>query len=166
MKQIVLPGVVLGALVVVWTFVMGITGWYRHPTLLHLFWLVIVIEIAVLVWGLRGTARDGRGYGKQVLAGTAMAALSTPLIFGGSLLFTTVAFPRYFEELRQAQEQMLRAQGLPADQIAEALSEAAKTQTALGNALSGAVGTLFTGVLASAVIAVWVRGKPGEAKGA
>lgn len=159
MKRIVQSGVLLGALVVAWTFVMGITGWYRHPSLTNLFWLVIVIEIGVLVWALRRTAEEGRGYGKQVLAGTLVAAIAAPLIFGGSMLFTTVVFPRYFEELRHAQEEMMRAQGLPADKIAEMVAEAAKGQSSLASAMSGAMGTLFTGLLASAVIAIWVRAK-------
>jgi hypothetical protein len=162
MKRIVLPGLVLGALVVVWTFVMGLTGWYKHPALLNLFWVVIPMEIAVLVWGLRETAKDGRGYGRQVLAGTAMAAVAAPLCFAGSLVFTTVAFPRYFEELRQVQEEMLRSQGLPAEKIAEAVAEAAKSQSSMGNAIAGAVGTLVTGLVASAVIAIWVRAKPAQ----
>ncbi|MBK8259397.1 MAG: DUF4199 domain-containing protein [Polyangiaceae bacterium] len=164
MKQIVVPGVVLGALVAAWTFVMGLTGWYKDPALLNLFWMVTVIEIAVLVWALRKTAQDGRGYGRQVFAGTAIAAISMPIIFGGSLLFTTVAFPRYFEEVRQVHEQMLRAQGLPADKIAEALEEAKKSQTPMISALSGAIGTLVTGLVASAVIAIFVRTKPGTTK--
>jgi hypothetical protein len=160
MRRIVLPGVVLGILVIVWTFVMGLTGWYKHPALLNLFWVVIPMEIAVLVWGLRETAKDGRGYGRQVLAGTTMAAVAAPLCFGGSLLFTTVAFPRYFEELRHVQEEMLRSQGLPADKVAEAVAEAAKSQSSMGNAIAGAIGTLVTGLLASAVIAIWVRARP------
>jgi hypothetical protein len=162
MRQILLPGLVLGALVALWTFVMGLTGWYKDPALLNLFWMVILIEIAVLIWGLRETARQGRGYGRQVLAGTAVAAVSMPLVFAGSLLFTTVVFPRYFEEVRQVHEQMLRAQGLPADEVARQVAEVAKTQTSFISALSGAIGTLFTGVVASAVIAVWVRAKPAK----
>ena len=43
MKTVVLPGVLLGALVAAWTFVMGFTGWYRHPTLQALFFLVIAL---------------------------------------------------------------------------------------------------------------------------
>jgi len=41
---------------VLWTLVMGVTGWYKHPVLLNMFWVVVLIEIGVLVWGLRQTA--------------------------------------------------------------------------------------------------------------
>lgn len=164
MKQIVVPGVVLGLLCVTWTFVMGLTGWYKHPTLANLFWVVVAIQIATLVWGLRKTAQEGRTYGRQVLAGTAMSAVAAPVIFAGSMLFTTVAFPRYFEELRQVHEQILRAQGLPQDKITEALTEAAKTQTSFNSAISGAIGTIVTGLVVSAVIAIWVRAKADAAK--
>ena len=164
MKQIVVSGVTLGLLCAAWTFVMGLTGWYKHPALANLFWMVIVIQITVLVLGLRKTAREGRGYGAQVLAGTEMSAIAAPVIFAGSMLFTKVAFPRYFEEIRQVHEQVLRAQGRPQDEITAALAEAAKTQTSLSSALSGAIGTILTGLVVSAVIAIWVRAKPDAAK--
>ena len=61
-------GLVLGFSVAAWTFVMGFTGWYRHPSLLRLFWLVVPMQIGILVWGLRSTARDS-GYLRQVLHG-------------------------------------------------------------------------------------------------
>ena len=41
-------------------FVFGFTGWYRDPRSALLFFLVIPIEIAGLIWGLRQTAREGR----------------------------------------------------------------------------------------------------------
>lgn len=161
MKRIVLPGVVLGALVAGWTFVMGLTGWYKDPALLYLFFAVVVFEIAVLVWGLRRTANEGFGYGRQVLAGVALAAIAAPLVFAGSMLFTTVAFPRYFEDLAQMQAEMLRAQGLPAEKVAEA-AEAARSQTSVGNAIAGVIGTLVTGLVGSLVIAIFVRAKPAK----
>ena len=49
-------GIWLGVLCVLWTLVMGVTGWYKHPVLLNMFWVVVLIEIGVLVWGLRQTA--------------------------------------------------------------------------------------------------------------
>jgi hypothetical protein len=45
---------------------MGFTGWYKDPTLVKLFFLVIPIEIAVLVIGLRKTA-PGQGYGSPIV---------------------------------------------------------------------------------------------------
>src|SRR4051812_6875371 len=59
MRSILKAGILLGALTVGWTLVMGVTGWYKHPTLLNLFWVVIPLEIAVLVWALRRTRNEG-----------------------------------------------------------------------------------------------------------
>lgn len=158
MNPILSAGVLIGVLCGVWTFVMGFTGWYRDPVLLGLFFLVIPIEIGGLIWGLRQTAAEGRGYGAQVLAGAMMAAIAGLIVIGSSLLFTMVAFPDYFEELAALQRQALEAQGLPEAEIDATVQ--ASTGTPMGNAMSGFIGTLVTGIVASAVIAIWIRAKP------
>ena len=61
-------GVILGLAVAAWTFVMGFTGWYRHPSLWILSWLVVPAQIGILLWTLRGLALTD-GYGRQVWNG-------------------------------------------------------------------------------------------------
>ena len=85
-------GVLLGLLCVIWTFVMGFTAWYKDPVMLNLFFLVILFEIAVIVWALRQTA-PAATWGGQVVNGLTISAVASVIIFVGSLLFTTVAFP-------------------------------------------------------------------------
>ena len=101
MKPIQKAALLLGFTCIAWQLVMGLTGWYLHPILLNLFWLVILIQIAVLVWGLRKTALEGRSYWSQVGAGTLMSVYGGVIIFFGSLLFTIVLFPHYFEDIRE-----------------------------------------------------------------
>lgn len=156
MKPVLRAGVVLGVLCVFWMFVMGFTGWYKDPALLNLFFLVILIELGVLVWGLRQTAAE-RNYFGQVLAGLAIAGVASVIIFAGSMLFTSVLFPNYFDEMRVLQAAQLKAAGMPEDQIRAALDAARPLQTPLVNALSGVVGTMLTGLVASLVIAIFAR---------
>ena len=155
-------GVVLGLLVVAWTFVMGFTGWYRDPVLLNLFFMVVLFEIAVLYFALQKTAAEGRTYGKQVVAGILVAVVAAPIIFLGSILFTSVVFPSYFEEVRGAQETMLRESGMPEEMIRQRLDATAVTQTSVFNAALGAFMTILTAAVASAVIALFVRARPAE----
>ena len=159
MNPILAAGLTIGVLCGVWTFVMGFTGWYKDPAKLNLFFLVIAIEIAGLIWGLRKTAAQGRTYSGQVVAGTLMAIVAGLVIMCFSLLFTTVAFPDYFTELNAAQRDMMRAQGKTDAEIAAAVDAAAVMQTPLANALAGFFGTFVTGVVASAVIGIWVRAR-------
>ena len=88
MKSILKTAVVVGLTCMAWQLVMGLTGWYLHPVLLNLFWIVILIQISVMVWGLRLTAAEGRKYGGQVGAGVLMSVFGGVIIFFGSLLFT------------------------------------------------------------------------------
>lgn len=159
MNTILKAGVVLGLLCVAWTYVVGFTGWYKDPVLQAMFWFVILIEIAVLIWGLRQTAAQGRAYGAQVGAGTLMSLVGAVIIFIGSYLFTSVVFPAYFEEVRAVGEQTLRSQGLSEEQVADELAKSAAMQTHFVSALMGAIFTVITGVLASLVIAAFARKK-------
>lgn len=149
-------GLLIGIAVVAWTFFMGVTRWYLHPTLLNLFWVVIPIQIALLVVGLRSTAA-ANGYGKQVLSGTLASVLAAPLIFCGSLLFTTVAFPNYFEEIRAVQAEMLAKAGKSPEEVKAQVEAMVSMQTPFLQALFGAIGTVVTGLVASLVIAAFAR---------
>jgi len=151
-------GIWLGVLCVLWTLVMGVTGWYKHPVLLNMFWVVVLIEIGVLVWGLRQTAATAAYLG-QVGNGTLIAVIGAAIIFCGSLLFTIVLYPHYFEELRAIQTEMLRSAGKTEAEVGAALEMGAMLQTPLVNALMGVIGTVVTGFLASLVIAAFNRKK-------
>lgn len=159
MNAILSAGLLIGVLCAIWMFVMGWTGWYTDPVLLNLFFLVIPIEVAGLVWGLRRTAREGRGYGSQIIAGTMIAIVAGVVVILSSLLFTTVAFPGYFEELQAVHRDLLLQQGVPPAEAARQAAEAQAGNTPMGQALQGFLGTLVTGILASAVISIWVRSR-------
>ncbi|MCC7539196.1 MAG: DUF4199 domain-containing protein [Deltaproteobacteria bacterium] len=161
--KILQGGLVLGVAVAAWTFVMGFTGWYKHPSLLHLFWLVLPIQVAVLIWTLIRTKRDGRGWGGQVLAGFLTSAVGSALVFASSMVFTTLAFPRYFDELRALHEQVLRDQGMAEEQIRVMVAQAAQMQTSVMQATQGMIGTLVTGLFVSMLIAIWIRAKDAPA---
>ncbi len=163
MKPTVKAGIVLGVLVVVWTFVMGITGWYKDPALLSLFYVVVLIEIAVLIWGLKMTAAEGRTYGGQVGAGTLIALIAAVIIFAGSYFFTEVAYPNYFQEIREVGRQQMLATGLSETEVEAQLNVQASMQTSFVSALTGAIMTVVTGVVVSLIIAIFYRKKPAPA---
>lgn len=163
MHPILSAGLLIGVLCGIWTFVMGLTGWYKDPAMVGVFFVVILIEIGGLFWGLRQTAAEGRTYGGQVVAGTLMAVVAGVVIIASSLLFTMVAFPDYFTELEAMQRQMLAAQGKSAAEIEAEVAAGKVAATPMANAMAGFIGTLVTGIIASAVIAIWVRARPAPA---
>ncbi len=158
MSSTVRTGLLIGVCVVAWTFAMGFTGWYLDPTLLDLFFLVIPIQIVLLVVGLRSSAAEN-GFWKQVLSGTLASLLASVLIFCGSLLFTTVAFPSYFDEIRAVQTSMLEQAGKSPEEVRAQVEAMAATQTPFLQALFGAIGTVVTGLVSSLVIAAFARKK-------
>jgi hypothetical protein len=152
-------GIVLGVLVGLWTLVMGITGWYKDPVLLNMFWVVILIQIVLLLWTLRQTASAGARYGSQMWNGTLMSLVGGVIIFASSMIFTTVFFPQYFDELRQIQGQMLKQAGQSDAEIKAVLDAGAATATPFYQALFGFIGTVVTGVVVSAVAGAFLRRK-------
>ena len=161
MTKSVMYGVRLGVLVVAWTFVMGFTGWYKDPTKLALFFLVIPLQIVVVLRCLAATARLGAGYGRQVGNGLVLSAVASVLIFCGSLLFTRVVFPNYFEDLKQAHAALLQKQGMTEADVQKTVDAAAEGQTSMSNALQGVAGTLGTGLVTALISAIWMRSKSG-----
>ena len=158
MNPILSTGLLIGLLCAACSFVMGFTGWYREPSKAPIFFAaVIVIEVAGLIWGLRKTAAEGRPYQGQIVAGTLMAVVAGVVIICGSLLFTMAAFPDYMTQIETVQREALRTQGKTDAEIAEALLALRETTTPMAEAMSGFIGTLVTGIIASAVIAIWVR---------
>ena len=151
-------GVILGLSVAAWTFVMGFTGWYKQPNLIALFWLVIPLQIGILLWSLHRTA-PATGYGRQVWNGVSSSLLGSIIIYWTSLLFTTVEFPHYFQDLEALGRQLMAKQGLSAAQIDAAVRLQAPMQTPRASAMAGAIGTVVTGFLTSVVAAIWLRKK-------
>ena len=163
MNPILSAGVLIGVLCGAWTFVMGFTGWYKDPAMMYAFFVVIPIEIGGLIWGLRKTAARGRNYRAQILAGTMMSIVAGVIIVASSVVFTTLVFPAYFTDIEQVYRTMLQQQGKSEAEIAAAIQANAASQTSMTQALNGFIGTLFTGIVASAVIAIFVRAKPSSA---
>ena len=135
MNPILKTGLIIGVACALWMFVFGAAGWYRDPATARLFFFVVVIEIAGLLWGLRQTAREGRTYSGQVVAGTMMAIIAGVVIIAASLVFTMAVFPEAMERMR-------------ADD---------PSTTPMAQALGGFMGTLITGIVVSALIAIRVR---------
>ncbi len=153
-------GLLLGILVAIWILITGVTGWYKDPALMPLFYVVVLIEIGVLIWGLRITAKGGKTYGGQIGAGTMMAIIGAVIIFFASILFTSVLYPNYFAEVRQANLQAMTAKGMTADQAEAQLKLMDPMETSFVQAIIGAVMTIVTGFVASLVIAAIFRKKP------
>ena len=162
MNPIPAAGLLIGLLCAIWMFMMGFTGWYKDPARLNLFIVPVFVVIGGLIWGLRKTAAEGRTSTGQVVAGATISGIAGLVIFCSSLIFTTAGFPDYFDEVNAISRETLRRQGQTETEIQQALDAAAPLQTPFRNALIGLAGTLVRGVMASAVIAVWVRARSSD----
>jgi len=159
MNPILAGGLSIGVLCSAWMLIMGATGWYKDPAVnMYFIPVVTAIETGCLIWCLRKTAAQGRTYSGQVVAGTLAAIVAGVIIVCASLLFTTVLFPLNFSEIEPVYRQAYQKQGMTESEIAAALAAAA-AQTPMSQAMAGFFGTFMTGVVASAIIGIWVRAK-------
>jgi hypothetical protein len=147
-------GLTIAILCAIWQVVMVMSGWMTDPKHFSFFYLVILIEFVVLIWGLKLTAATN-GYGMQVLAGTGMSLLAGILLFLFSFLMTTTLFPNLLREVTAMQVGTLKQAGRSEAEIAAFAS----LQTPLIHAVQGLLGTVVTGLLASLVIGIFLRRK-------
>jgi hypothetical protein len=154
MKSALKIGIVIGLSCAIWQCVMVAAGWLTNPSLFPLFYLVVLIEVAVLVWGLKQTAGQ-QTYGGQLMTGTGASLIAGGFLFAFSLLLTVVLFPSIMGEMRTMQAQLLRDAGRTEAEVSAALA----LQTPLIQAGQGLIGTVVTGVLATLVIAIFLRRK-------
>jgi hypothetical protein len=159
MQPTMRAGFAIGILCGIWQLIMATTGWITSPNRMSLFYLVIVIQVAVLIWGMRQSAAE-KSYGGQVLTGTAMSAVAGVFLFAFSLLLTTVLFPDLISEMRAAQAEVLREAGRTEAEISTRL----RFQTPLIQAAMGLAGTVITGILASLVIAAFAHKRSGDSR--
>jgi len=160
MSSIMKAGVFLGITVIIWVFIMGFTGWFRDPALNMLFPVVAtILNIIAIIWGLRGTAAEGRRFGGQIVAGLLIGVIASVFIFAGSLLFTTVVFPDYFAELQEMARQVYADQGMSEAEIKQAMEIGATVQTPFWQAFFGVIGTMVTSLVVSLITAAFVRAK-------
>jgi hypothetical protein len=159
MKNTWLAGILIALFCAFWQLIMGLTGWYKDPVMMNVFWIVILIQIAGLIWGLRRTAMNGKGYWAQVGHGTLMSLIAGVILFLTSYLFTSVLYPDYFAEMKTFQENALRQAGKSPQEIKIAMETVAMTANSLVQGISALTGTLVTGLICSLVIAAFVRHK-------
>jgi len=149
-------GLLLGALLGFWTLVMGLTGWYHHPSLFLLDRIAIPIQIAVIVWGLQKTS-SRNGYGRQVVHGVAISVLGSLILFGASLLATTLLFPHYFKEMETLGRLKMAQDGLAPERIEELIRLQVAWQRPLPRAFSAVFATWVLGLLSSLIAAAFMR---------
>lgn len=159
MKPIINAGIVLGVAAGIWMFINGFAGLYKNPGTAWVFPTVAtVIEICVVVWGLRKTAQLGRHYGGQVLAGLLIAVVGAVLILGFSLMWSAV-FTDAAEVTAAMQADAWADAGKSEEEIDGLLETTAFTRAPLFQALSGSIATVVTGLVISLIAAIFIRQK-------
>ncbi|MBM4166890.1 MAG: DUF4199 domain-containing protein [Ignavibacteria bacterium] len=121
MNSTLKTGIVIGIACAMWIFIQGITGWYKDPVMSSTFFLVILIEIGVLVWGLKQSEKENL-YGKQVISGTVASLIAGVILFFNSLLFTAVLYPNFFNDVETMQTTMLKSEGKSDEEISKIIA--------------------------------------------
>ncbi len=151
-------GIFIGVLCALWSMVMMITGWYKDPVLMNVFFVVILIQMGVLVWGLKRTA-EYQSYMGQVKIGSLMSLYGGIFLFLFSMFQTGVMYPHYFEDMRVMYSNLMLSQGLSGTELSTKVDEFMASQTSLMQAVSGFIGTVATGVVVSLIIGIFYKKK-------
>lgn len=156
MSTAIKSGILLGLLVEIWTAVVILAGWHKDPAMMLVFFLVIPLQITIVILALRRTAGES-GYGRQVMNGLVLSIVAAVIIVLGSYVITTSVFPNYFDEIKTAGAEILAKAGRTPEQIAEEMRKNESMYDPMGNAMTGGIATVVTGLLVSLVAAFFIR---------
>jgi hypothetical protein len=159
MKPTLRAGIALGLIVTVWMFAFGVTGLYQNFDLSWIYPVVaILIQIGVLVWGLKMTVLEGRRYGGQLGAGLAISVIGAVIILLASFAFGAV-FPTDFDAVAAYQADQWAEAGMSEEQIEQTLQATGFMRTPAFGPIIGLIGTLVTGLIVSLIAAAAIRKK-------
>jgi len=160
MKTILKAGIILGVLGEVWSYLFIGMGWHKSPATANLFVpLVILIQLIVLIWALRQTAAEGRGYGGQVVAGILISLVASIIVLVGNIICVTVVFPNYMQDMAAMTEHALLAAGKSQAEVQQLMDMSAKMRTPVMQGMFGMIATIACGLVLSVILAVFIRAK-------
>jgi len=140
-----LAGLALGLIVGLWMVVATVAS------LQPIFPLVATALQLVVLVGALARMRAEHGFAQQLAAGMIVSVVASVLIFGESLLLTTVLFPDALAAMRAEV-----AASMPDASPAE-LEAATAMVAPVPQAVMGVVGTLVTGLVLSAIAGAFLR---------
>jgi len=135
--------------------VLALSGWIVHPSLGYLAWASLPLVVLAALSGVRGSAREGRDYAGQLVAGAEIGIAAGLLAAGLTWLIHQVIAP---ETLAQAGA-LAEARVLAAGGDADAVANAAGLASPFGRALLRFVEVMVTSLLVG--LAVARRRRPG-----
>lgn len=154
-------GLILGVVAAVISFISVAMG-AQMSMMAALFPIVAtVVTIVVVFLALRETAAEASWTG-QLVNSAILGAVAAVVVFVVSWLTLGMVFPNYLAEMAAATEHMLAGAGLAPEMI-EAQMQALEEATAVGQAFTGAVGTIVTCLIAGAIIGIFKRASRVEA---
>lgn len=158
-KTILKFGVLLFLPGTIATYILGITGWYRNENTSWIVYIVLPLQIAILIWGLNETKKQGNNYMKQLWIGTAMSLVAGLLTAAANFLYSQVFFPNYIPELRATVENSLKQAGRTAEELKKGLELFDSFYNPASIAMQSVVSTVLSGLVMSAITAIFIRAK-------
>ncbi|HFE45655.1 MAG TPA: hypothetical protein ENJ18_09205 [Nannocystis exedens] len=131
MPAIIQAAMISAAGVTIVELVLALTGIIAHPTLGYLAWLSLPIVIFAAIRGIRGSAREGRDYAGQLVAGAEIGVLAGLLAAALTWWIHHEIAPTALAEARALAEAQVLAAGGSADAVADSVGLASPFGRAL-----------------------------------
>ena len=149
MPAILHAALLIAAGVTLVELILALSGWIVHPSLSYLAWLSLPIVIVASVGGVRGSAREGRDYAGQIIAGAELGITAGLLAAGITWLIHQVVAPATLADARALAEIRVLAEGGDAQAVANAVGLASP----FGRALLRFVEVMLTSLVVGLAVA-------------
>ena len=151
-------GVIFALSVIVWTAAVHLLGFYtvRIEYADFVDRAATILPVAAVTFALLEQRRALNGvlpFGRGVLTGVAVAAVSAPFTVAALWYYHHYVNPEWLSILVTYEQQKLTAAGLPADQVATRIARLQQGGADKQQILGGLIGTVVFGLLLSLIIA-------------
>jgi hypothetical protein len=150
-------GVIFALSVILWTAVVHLLGIYtvriEYADLVDRAAIVLpVVAITLALLEQRRTLNGTLPFGRGVLTGVAVAAVSAPFTVAALWYYHHYVNPQWLSILVTYEKQKLTSAGLPADQIAARMAQLQQAGADKQQILGGLIGTVAFGIFLSLII--------------
>lgn len=151
-------GIILALAVSLFSAIWVLAGMHTSlPAAMGYLGVVILLNIVAVILALRESA-SRNGYGGQLASGLVLGMVGGGVIFLTSFIMLSFVFPGAIPDQVAAFKTTYAAMPVTEDQK-QILIDSLATVTPVSSAFQGAVGTLFTSVIAGAITGAFLRKK-------
>ena len=154
-------GIITSILIIVYSVVLFITGWFKMPSLSWVTFLLLLIGLFLGIKEFKSENNDFMNFGEGLGVGTLLSAITGLVASIFSYIYMNFIDTTIMQQMKDMQIEQMEAQGLSSEQIDQAMEIGAKFTSPGLTFIFGIIGYVLFGFLLSLIVsAILKKTKP------